>query len=236
MQSLPGKRARIILISICVLGVLSGEKNIEFDGERELMGGYLAPLTSSQHANVYYKRGRNHFRQALELAAEANGSDSSKRRASRLAKAHRRFAKSAAFYTDALRYARDIEPRPDYLPELYAELGEASRRTGDFMTALDAYDEALALAPARLLPEYGKAETLLALDRTVEVRDAYARLLKHAEISASAWGLVDDFMASLQRYVDVNAAQVDPAFAAWVHAQADELDDTVRWTLLEAGD
>jgi tetratricopeptide (TPR) repeat protein len=96
-------------------------------------------------------------------------------------------------------------------------LGYTSRRLGDYEESLQAYDQALALAPDYPEAIEYRAELFLLTGRLTETRDAYARLLgfepSYARVLKTS---MKDFVKSKQPFpASVSDADRD-AFVKWV--------------------
>lgn len=126
-------------------------------------------------------------------------------------------------------------------PKLYqawGSLGYAYRKTGNYPTALEAYDKALALQSNYTPAIEYRAEAYLGLNRLQEVKAAYMMLFNADRARA------EELAAAMQRWVEKrqsDAAGVDPVtldeFAKWVadrrqlSAQTSALSDpnAPRW-------
>lgn len=199
------------------------------------------PLTQVQLGDEAYKRGRDYFMQGAELEAKAETTSSSTRRTRYKGKALARYRASADAFAASLKRALDSDPRPDYLGNLYLEMGDALFKIGDYGPAIDAYDHALAIAPAYLRAEYGRAEAQLASNDLAAAQQGYRTILKEADTRGDAWDYVDALLASMADWLtrhedtatDMDAQKVS-AFRDWRAAQVAELADTVRWSQLES--
>jgi tetratricopeptide (TPR) repeat protein len=130
-------------------------------------------------------------------------------RAKLTAKIDRAFARAVKDLTAA------VEADPD-MHEAWSSLGYALRRSGDANGALEAYDRALALAPA-----YGEAieyrgEAYLALGRIDDAQRAFDELLpSHPK-------LADELLGAMRSWIE--ARRAEPA-----GIDVGQLDELERW-------
>ena len=197
------------------------------------------PLSDTQRADEAYVRGRQSFLQALAFEEKARAASSDGKRRRYEAKAFARFKASADAFEASLKRALKQDYTPDYLPNLYLEMADALFRTRRYEDALQRYRVALEVAPAYLRARYGLARAQLATGHLAQVRETYQALLTEADTRAAAWHYVDALMADVQAWLrDDGATSADvtqiAAMRQWHETQVSELENTVRWTALDA--
>ncbi len=157
---------------------------------------------------------------ALEDKAEAAGSDAEREKL--LAKAKKQHEKSIPLFKNA------TERIPTF-HQAFSSLGYALRKTGDYEASLEAYDQALALAPLYGEAIEYRAEAYLGLGRLDEVKDAYMHLFN------SDRALADQLMEAMEAWVEerrTDPAGIAPetvdAFAAWLEERGELAEQTAR--------
>lgn len=179
-------------------------------GVRGLPQNVGPALTPEQQAVEYFNDGLSHRDKADKLEREALAEKDPAKQAKLLGKSKSQHEASIKKYEKAV--AKDPT-----LFQAWGSLGYAYRKTGNYPTALEAYDKALALQ-ANYTPaiEY-RAEAYLGLNRLQEVKTAYMLLFNADRARA------DELAAAMQKWVEKrqsDAAGVDPAalddFAKWV--------------------
>jgi tetratricopeptide (TPR) repeat protein len=170
------------------------------------MGGMpRVQWTPEQLAARSYNAGLNHKKRAAQYEAKAVTAKNDKERDKLLAKAQSQYADSIDDFKKAIGYNNRSY-------EAFNELGYAMRKTGDYHTALKAYDAALSLksdfAPAI---EY-RGEAYLALGQLDAVKAAYLNLFRTDQDQAAT------LLTAMESWAAANAATTSDAkaFADWV--------------------
>jgi tetratricopeptide (TPR) repeat protein len=170
----------------------------------------LPSMTPEERAIEAYRNGDNHRVKGRKLEDEAaakKGSDADKA----TAKARSEFEKSLKDFTNAAK----LNPK---LFQAYNGMGYAYRKTGDYVKALEMYDQAITMAPG-FFPEAVeyRAEAYLALNRLDDARQAYLDLFAADRKQA------DILMAAMKNWVATrraDAAGVAPEavseFEKWI--------------------
>jgi tetratricopeptide (TPR) repeat protein len=170
----------------------------------------LPSMTPEERAVEAYRNGDNHRvkgRKLEEEAAAKKGSDADKA----AAKARSEFEKALKDFTNAAK----LNPR---LFQAYNGMGYAYRKTGDYVKALEMYDQAIKMAPG-FFPEAVeyRAEAYLGLNRIDDARQAYLDLFAADRKQA------DILMAAMKNWVAArraDAAGVAPdavsEFEKWI--------------------
>jgi tetratricopeptide (TPR) repeat protein len=172
--------------------------------------------TPEQQAVDYYNAGLKFRDKALAFQKEAAQATSEKDRAKLEEKARKQFEKAIPQF----RWATEKNPR---FHEAYSDLGFALRKTGDYASALQTYDHAIALSPTYSPAIEYRAEAYLGLDRVEDAKKAYMTLF------TSDRGRADELLAAMKGWVDKRQAEPGTLtpdavkeFAGWV-TQRDEL-------------
>jgi len=157
----------------------------------------MAERTPEQMARDSYNSGISHRDKGDKLEAQT-GKDE-KERAKNLDKAKDEYTKAI----------KDFQKAADLLPTLYQAyngLGYASRKTGDYATALKMYDKALALAPGFPDAIEYRGVAYLKLNRVDDAKKAYLELFGKDRKQA------DDLLKAMTEWVasrKADAAGVD---------------------------
>ena len=171
----------------------------------------MRTMTPEERAVEAYKNGDEHRVKAKKLEDEAaakTGKDAEKA----TAKARSEFEKSLKDFKNAAK----LDPK---LYQAYNGMGYAYRKTGDYATALEMYDQAIKLAAPNFFPEAVeyRAEAFLALNRLDDARQAYL------ELFAADRRQADILMAAMKNWVaarKADAAGVAPdavaGFEKWI--------------------
>jgi tetratricopeptide (TPR) repeat protein len=169
----------------------------------------LPSMTPEERAVEAYKNGDNHRvkgRKLEEEAAAKKGSDADKA----AGKARSEFEKALKDFTNAAK----LNPK---LFQAYNGMGYAYRKTGDYVKALEMYDQAIKMAPG-FFPEAVeyRAEAYLGLNRIDDARQAYLDLFAADRKQA------DILMAAMKNWVA--ARRADAAGVA-----PDAVSDFEKW-------
>ena len=184
----------------------------------------LPSMTPEERAVEAYRSGDNHRvkgRKLEEAAAAKKGSDANKA----VAKARNEFEKSLKDFKDAAK----LNPK---LFQAYNGMGYAYRKTGDYVKALEMYDQAIKMAPVFFSEavEY-RAEAYLALNRVDDARQAYLDLLAADRKQA------DILMAAMKNWVaarHADAAGVAPEAVSEFEKWIGEREEMAKQTQLMA--
>jgi tetratricopeptide (TPR) repeat protein len=171
----------------------------------------MRTMTPEERAVEAYKNGDEHRVKAKKLEDEAAGK-TGKDAEKATAKARSEFEKSLKDFKNAAK----LDPK---LYQAYNGMGYAYRKTGDYATALEMYDQAIKLAAPNFFPEAVeyRAEAFLALNRLDDARQAYLELFaadrKQADIlmvtmknwvaarKADAAGVAPDAVAAFEKWI-----------------------------------
>jgi len=198
------------------------------------------PLSKKQQADQQFAKGRRYFLEARELEEKAATAPTDVRRKRYLENAYNRYRASADAYAASLRRARSESITPDYLPTLYLEMGDSLLKTGQHAAAAEAYRSAVEIAPAFFEAQFGFARTALIVGRLDDVQRGFQWLRREAQIKAKAWAAIDEMMAMMETWIPRGAtawesvsSEEHGAFAAWFEQTREELQDEVRWSVIE---
>ena len=167
-----------------------------------------------EEAEDHYNAGLKLRDKALSYERDAAQATTDKERAKLEKKAKQEFEKSISEF----RTATQKNPR---FHEAYSDLGFALRKTGDYPTALETYDRALALDPSYSPAIEYRAEAYLALDRVEDSKKSYMTLLSIDR------GRADELLKAMKGWVEKRKA--DPGgmtpdavqeFSKWVDERA----------------
>lgn len=157
---------------------------------------------------------------ALEDKAEAAGTDAERQK--HLGKAQKHYTKSIRLFETATRKVPTFH-------QAFSSLGYALRKTGEFERSLEAYDQALKLAPFYGEAIEYRAEAYLGLDRLDEAKEAYMQLF------SSNRDLADQLMVAMRRWLEKRRAEPGgvssetiESFAAWVAERSELAEQTAR--------
>lgn len=168
-------------------------------------------LTPEQQANESYNSGLGYRDQAWRLQKKLDKPDTPEAKRAKLGKKQARAWKDAI---EAYRTALGYNPN---MHQAYSSLGYAYRQTGDYETAIAAYDEALKLAPDYAEAIEYRGEALLGLNRINDAQNAFRLLAdQDSELTSDLLGAMRAWVA--QRRADpagVDAAAID-GLERWV--------------------
>jgi tetratricopeptide (TPR) repeat protein len=199
-----GSTALVVVAALSLSGLAAAS------GTRGLPQNTAPPLTPEQEAVEYFNDGVSHRDKADKLEKEALAEKDPAKQAKLLEKSKSQHEASIKKYQKAV--AKDPK-----LFQAWGSLGYAYRKTGNYPTALEAYDKALALQSNYTPAIEYRAEAYLGLNRLGEVKAAYMMLFNADRARA------DELAAAMQKWVErrrSDAAGVDPAtldeFTKWV--------------------
>jgi len=170
-----------------------------------MSGAPSVQRTPQQLAARSYNAGLNHKKRAAQYEEKATRAKNDNERDKLLAKAKSQYEDSIDDYKKAIGY-----DNRSY--QAFNELGYALRKTGDYQTAVKAYDAALSLkadfAPAI---EY-RGEAYLALGQLDAAKEAYLALFRADQDQAAT------LLSAMESWAGANAASGPDAqaFADWV--------------------
>ncbi len=221
---------------LCLFGLTAGVPWVDNIGVPGFDG--RMPLTPRQMADKAFARGRHYYVEALEFEAKAKSANTEVRRNRYFGKAFDRYKASADTYAVSLKRVAEEQTNPRYLPQLYLEMANALFKTGEHAPAIDAYNDAISVAPAYLGARYGRARTHLALNQMQAAKEDYAWLLREADTRADAWVYVDALIIEFSAWPapavrDAVPAQMQANFTQWLDTTRADLGETIRWTALE---
>jgi tetratricopeptide (TPR) repeat protein len=167
-----------------------------------------AKLKSPEEVSAqHYQAGVHHKERAWKQERKAVDATNDKRRDRALAKAQKEYKKAID------RQGKAIEAKTSNYAAAN-ELGYALRKTGDFETALQAYELALAVQPAYYPAIEYRGEAFLALSRFDDAKNAYMVLFNNEP------ELANQLMGAMTQWADNSAeAQLTEqavAFKNWV--------------------
>jgi tetratricopeptide (TPR) repeat protein len=167
-----------------------------------------------QEAADAYNRGLRHRDKAWELEKKLETISVVPERA----KLETKIGKEYEEAIDSFRAATEANPK---MHQAYSSLGYALRKTGDYVSSLEAYNQALALEPGYSEAIEYRAEAFLGLGRTEEAKEAYLELFRSDRARA------DELMEAMKTWVGERSAEpgaIDPAelqeFSAWVEERS----------------
>ncbi len=165
------------------------------------------PKTPEEISAGHYAAGLKHKERAWKQEAKAAEATDEKRRERALARAEREYKKAID------RQGKAIQAMSSNY-QAANELGYALRKTGDFKTALEAYDLALTIKPDYFEAVEYRGQAYLALGRFDEAKKAYMLLFNNDP------ELANQLINAMSRWADDNAAapltQEAAAFREWV--------------------
>ena len=202
-----------MLILIALSGLLTAP--LVYGAGSGSMGGGGAPSgampdtprkTPQQMAVSSYNAGLNHKKRAQEYEVKAATAKNDKERDKQLAKAKSQYQDAIEDYKKAIGW-------DDTAYQAMNELGFACRKTGDYKTALAAYNTALVVKPGFAPAIEYRGEAYLALSRFKEVQQAYLELVRADQDQAAA------LMVAMEAWQELHAADATAEgkeFATWV--------------------
>lgn len=165
------------------------------------------PKAPEEISAQHYREGIRHKERAWKQEAKAADATSEKRRDRALAKAQKEYKKAID------RQGKAIEAVTSNY-QAANELGYALRKTGDFDTALQAYDLALTIEPAYYPAIEYRGEAYLALGQFDDAKNAYMVLFNNDP------ELANQLMQAMSQWADNNAeselSNEATAFREWV--------------------
>lgn len=171
-----------------------------------------APTSASPSANEV--QASTTFNVAASALREGDGLESDAAKAKSEAKRKEQLGWAQDAYQRARGLFEEATKAAPTMAEAWNGLGYASRKTGDYLAALAAYDEALELRPGYPEATEYRAEAYLALGRIDAAKQAYL------ELFASNRAIADQLLAAMQKWIEVAKAGADAA-------KADELSKWV---------
>jgi tetratricopeptide (TPR) repeat protein len=167
-------------------------------------------LTPEQEAVEYYNDGVSHRDKADKCEKESAAENDAAKKAKLLEKSRSQHESSIKKFQKAI--AKDPT-----MFQAWGSLGYAYRKTGNYTTALEAYDKALTIEKSYTPAIEYRAEAYLGLNRIEEVKSAYMTLFNADRKRA------DELAAAMQKWLETRKADpsgVDPAaledFGKWV--------------------
>ncbi len=178
-------------------------------------GGSSAPSEDpQQEAAAAYNRGLRHRDKAWELEKKLETKTIVADRAKLETKMGKEYKKAINSFRQA------IEANPE-MYQAYSSMGYALRKTGDYISSLEAYNRALELEPGYSEAIEYRGEAFLGLDRTEEAKEAYLELFRADRARA------DELMDAMKTWVEERTGEssvVDPGelqeFSAWVEERS----------------
>lgn len=188
-------------------------------------GGSSVPSASpADEAANAYNRGVKSRDKAWKLEEEAASSQDAATREKLLTKAQKEYTKAIRSF----RSATEANPR---MYQAFSSLGYALRKTGDYEQSLEAYEQALEIAPDYTEAIEYRAEAFLGLNRLKEAQEAYLYLFRNDRQRA------DELLTAMQRWVAERSADregldagVVEEFASWVEERAEIAGHTASLT------
>jgi tetratricopeptide (TPR) repeat protein len=203
-------KAAVLLAAAVGFSQVTASANGSGAGATSMPSSSMAPRTPEERAIEAYKNGDGHRVKGRKLEAEAaskKGSDAGKAA-----------SKARGEFEEALKNFKSAAQFNPQLFQAYNGMGYAYRKTGDFVKALEMYDQAISMAPGFYAEavEY-RAEAYLSLNRVDDARQAYL------ELFAADRKQADSLMAAMKDWVaarragasGVDAATID-AFEKWI--------------------
>ncbi len=167
-------------------------------------------LTPEQEAVELYNDGISYRNKADKYDKESAGENDAAKKAKLLEKSRSQHESSIKKFQKAV--AKDPT-----MFQAWGSLGYAYRKTGNYTSALEAYDKALAVEKSYAPAIEYRAEAYLGLNRLEEVKSAYMTLFNTDRARA------DELVLAMQKWLEKRQADptgVDPAaledFGKWV--------------------
>jgi len=164
----------------------------------------------AEEAAELYNSGIQHRDKAVALEKEAAAAPAEKDRAKIEKKASKEFERAISDYRQA------TQLNPNFYQAL-SDLGFCLRKTGDYNSALEAYNRALSLAAAYAPAIEYRAEAYLGLDQVEDAKKAYLQLFPSDRSHA------DELLVAMKGWVQkrqANPGAMTPemvqSFAGWV--------------------
>jgi tetratricopeptide (TPR) repeat protein len=207
-------RSAVLLVAavgVAHVGILASGSSVPAAPSGGGGASSLPSMTPEERAVEAYKSGDDHRVKGKKLEEEAatkKGSDAEKT----LAKSRSEFDKSLKDFKTAAKLNPKLAPA-------YNGMGYAYRKTGDYVKALEMYDQAIELAKPQVFPEAieYRAEAYLGLNRVDDARQSYLDLFGTDRKQA------DILMAAMKSWVaarHTDPASVPPdalaAFEKWI--------------------
>ena len=217
-------------VCLVVLAAVAGTAILASGGSRSTTSSIPEPTkTPAQEAAELYDRGLSHRDKAWNLEKKAAAATDDAQRAKLEKKSRKQFQKAVFAFREAVRF----EPRHH---QAFSGLGYALRRTGAYDDALNAYDQALALAPGYAEAIEYRAEAYLGLNRLDDAKQAYMELFGGAREKA------DELLEAMKTWIaghQENPEGVDATalsdFASWVGERAEIAGQTATVSELKNG-
>ena len=164
----------------------------------------------AEEAAELYNSGIQHRDKAVALEKQAAAAPAEKDREKMMKKAGKEFERAISDY----RQATQLNPN---FHQAFSDLGFCLRKTGNYTSALEAYNRALSLAPAYAPAIEYRAEAYLGLDQVEDAKKAYLDLFPSDRQHA------DELLGAMKSWVQkrqANPGSVTPAmvesFSSWV--------------------
>ena len=172
-------------------------------------------------ANTTYNVALSALREGDGLESDAAKTKSETKRKEQLGWAQDSYKRARGLFEEATKAAPDM-------PEAWNGLGYTSRKTGDYSTALAAYDKAIALRPGYPEATEYRAEAYLGLGRIDEAKQAYLDLF------ASNRAIAGQLLTAMQKWVEGAKSGADAAKATelekWVQERSQIASQTASLT------
>lgn len=167
-----------------------------------------------QEAAADYNRGLRHRDKAWELEKKLQTKTIVPERAKLETKIGKQYEKAI----DSFRAATEANPE---MHQAYSSMGYALRKTGDYISSLEAYNRALELEPGYSEAIEYRGEAFLGLNRIDDAKEAYLELFRADRARA------DELMDAMKTWVEERTGEpsiVDPGelqeFSAWVEERS----------------
>lgn len=194
-----------LALSLAIPGLAAASGSSAMSSPREQM----PTATPQQEAVEYYNDGISYRDKAEKYEKEAVAENDAAKKAKLLEKS------KSSHESSIKKFSRAVAKNPQMVPA-WGSLGYAYRKTGNYSSALEAYDRALALEKNYTPAIEYRAEAYLGLGRLDEVKSAYMTLFNADRKRA------DELSSAIDRWLEkkkADPAGIDPAkleeFGKW---------------------
>ncbi|MFQ5349487.1 MAG: tetratricopeptide repeat protein [Thermoanaerobaculia bacterium] len=171
-------------------------------------------LTPQQKAINAYNQGLEYRNKAWKLEEEAASAEGAKA-AKKAAKAQKAYRKAIGQFRMATKHVANFH-------QAYSSLGYALRKTGQYQESLEAYDQALAIAPNYPEAIEYRGEAFLGLDRIEEAKGAYMQLFRiDRERAAELMTAMRSWLEERRQDAGALSEEEIEGFATWVEERSD---------------
>jgi tetratricopeptide (TPR) repeat protein len=196
----------IVLMMLATAPLAYGAGSGGMSGGGDMGASAPAARTPKQMEAASYNAGLNHKKRAAQYETKAASAKNAKDRDKQLAKASEQYLAAIDDYKKAIGYNNRSY-------QALNELGYALRKSGDYASAVQAYDAAL-LVNADFAPaiEY-RGEAYLALGMFPQVQETYLALFRTDQDHAAT------LLQAMEAWVQAQPEQATPeakAFSEWV--------------------